>query len=153
MLTHASDTLQIITATLLGLVCILLAMHSKSGQHVLIGVAFTFSIFCYVVIEARFIQSSIVLVYLFMIGATCTPILFWLLAKSIFEDNFKLSLNWVTWFALQIIPHLAVCLPLSQSWVISFSKVTAGFVSFGFVLAALFTALTTKQGDLVDARM
>lgn len=153
MLSHANEILQIVTATLLGLVCILFATHSKSGQHIWVGIGFTLSIFCYVIIESRMIQSSIALVHIFMIGAICTPVLFWLLAQAIFEDHFKLSRSVIGWFLLQIVPHIFICAMFAPTWIAQFSKIIAGFVSFGFVLAGLYTALRTKQGDLVDSRL
>ena len=48
---------QIATATLLLLVCVLLAKHSRGGLHTWTGIALTLSIFCYVVIESETVQS------------------------------------------------------------------------------------------------
>ena len=75
--------IQIATATLLGLVCILLAKHSRSGLNTWTGIGFTISIFCYMVVESDAIQSVVILRITASIGAICIPILFWLLATGI----------------------------------------------------------------------
>jgi AraC-like DNA-binding protein len=155
MLHQANGIVQIITATLLGLVCILLAKHSKSGLHTWTGISFTLCILCYVIIESEAVQSLPVLRIVAAIGAICIPVLFWFLARAIFEDHFKFAPLILVWFAVQLLPHFNFFFSDLISWpgFAPFSNVVAGSVSLGFVLAGLYTALRTKQSDLVDSRI
>mgnify|MGYP003492455356 FL=1 len=106
MLHQLNEVIQIVTATVLGLVCILLAKHSKSGHHTWTGIGFTISILCYVIIESEAIQSVPVLKYIAMFGAICIPVQFWLLARAIFDDHFKFAPGLIGWFLLQLVPHV-----------------------------------------------
>ena len=74
--------LQIATATLLGLVCILLAKHSRSGMNTWTGIGFAISIFCYTIIESSAVQSFQVVRIVASIGAICIPVQFWLLLEG-----------------------------------------------------------------------
>lgn len=151
---QVNEIIQIITATLLGLVCILLAKHSKSGLHTWTGISFTLSIFCYTIIESEAVQSLPVLRIVAMIGAICIPVLFWLLARAIFDDHFKFGPVILVWFIVQLVPHFNffICDLISWSSFAWLSSIVAGAVSFSFVLVGLYTALKTKQSDLVDSR-
>ena len=57
---HLNLVFQIATATLLGLVCILLAKHWRSGMNTWTGIGFALSILCYIIIESDVIQSTLV---------------------------------------------------------------------------------------------
>lgn len=146
---------QITTATLLGLVCVLLAKHSRSGLNTWTGIGFTVSIFCYVIIESVVVQSIPAVRIIASIGAICIPVQFWLLARAIFDDHFKFSSSLIVWFLVQLIPHFSFfangLVPLSGFH--QLSGIVAGLTSLGFVVAGLYTALMTKQGDLVDSRI
>lgn len=150
-----NEIVQIVTATLLGLVCILLAKHSKSGQHTWTGLSFTWSILCYVIIESEAVQSLPVLRVVAMIGAICIPVQFWLLARAIFDDHFKFVPVIFVWFLVQLVPHFDFFISDLIPWsgFKTLSNFVAGGVSLGFVLAGLYTALKTKQSDLVDSRI
>lgn len=152
---QVNEIIQIVTATLLGLVCILLAKHSKSGQHTWTGISFTLSILCYVIIESEVVQSLPALRIIAMIGAICIPVLFWLLARAIFDDHFKFAPVILVWFGVQLVPHFNffICYLISWSGFARLSNIVAGAVSLGFVLGGLYTALKTKQSDLVDSRI
>jgi len=152
---QVNEIFQIVTATLLGLVCILLAKHSKSGQHTWTGIGFTLCILCYVIIESEAVQSLPVLRLVAMIGAICIPVLFWLLARAIFDDHFKFVPLLLVWFLVQLVPHFYFFIDNLISWsgFKTLSNFVAGGVSLGFVLAGLYTALKTKQSDLVDSRI
>ena len=150
-----NDIIQIVTATVLGLACIFLVKHSKSGLHTWTGIGFTISIFCYVIIESQAIQSVPVLKYIAMIGAICIPVQFWFLARAIFDDHFKFAPRLIGWFLVQLVPHVNffICDVVSRSWFARMSNILAGGVSLGFVLAGLYTVLKTKQSDLIDSRL
>lgn len=146
---------QIATATLLGLVCILLAKHLRSGINTWTGIGFTFTIFCYIIVESDVIQSMLILRICVSIGAICIPVFFWLLARAIFDDHFGFRWSLLTWFLVLIIPHMDLFVAGLIPWS-GFSQaasIVAHLTSLGFVLAGLYTALRTRQGDLVDSRI
>lgn len=155
MLYQLNSIIQIVTATVLGLVCILLVKHSKSGHHTWTGIGFTISIFCYTIIESEAIQSAPVLKYIAMVGAICIPVQFWFLARAIFDDHFKFVPGLIGWFLVQLVPHFNffICDVVKWSWFVPISNIIAGSVSLGFVLAGVYTALKTKQSDLIDTRL
>lgn len=155
MLNQANGILQIVTATVLGLVCLLLAKHSKNGRHIWTGIGFSLSILCYLIIESGTIQSIAALKYIAVVGAICIPVQFWLLTRAIFDDHFKFVPGIIGWFLVQIIPHFHFFANglISVPWFEPMSNIVAGGVSLGFVLAGLYTALKTKQSDLIDTRI
>jgi hypothetical protein len=105
MLHDINEIIQIATAALLGLVCFLLAKHSRGGLHTWTGIGFTLGIFCYVVIESEAVQSLQVLRTAAAVGAICIPVLFWLLSRAIFDDHFKFSPSVLAWFIIIIVSH------------------------------------------------
>src|SRR5688572_22726441 len=147
--------LQVANATLLLLVCILLARHSKSGLNTWAGIGFAISIFCYLIVESYAIQSIPILRIVVSLGAICIPVLFWLLSRAIFEDNFRFRASVLIWFLVLIIPHLNFFLDYiaPESPFRQLFTVVARFISLGFVAAGLYTALRTRRGDLVDSRI
>jgi AraC-like DNA-binding protein len=147
--------LQVATATLLLLVCILLARHSKIGLNTWTGIGFSVSILCYLIVETDVIQSIPLLRIIVSIGAISIPVLFWLLSRAIFEDDFRFRASLLIWFLVLLIPHLNFFLDdvIPGSAFRQLSSVVARLASLGFVLAGLYTALKTKRGDLVDERI
>lgn len=146
---------QIATATLLGLVCILLDRYSKSGLNTWTGIGFTVSILCYIVVESDVIQSVLLLRIIVSIGAISIPVLFWLLARAIFDDHFTFRWSLLIWFLVLIISHLNFFIGDLVPWLgfRQLSGIVAHLTSLGFVLAGLYTALRTRKGDLVDSRI
>lgn len=155
MLVQTNELLQIITATLLGLVCILLVKHSRSGLHSWTGIGFTLSILCYMVAESPTVQSVLALRIIISIGAICIPVQFWFLARAIFDDHFKFRLSLLIWFLVILIPHFDFFVGGLTPWrdFEQVSMIVAHVTSLGFVLSALYTALRTRHGDLVDSRI
>lgn len=147
--------IQIATATLLGLVGVLLAKYARRGLNTWTGIGFTVSILCYIIVESEVIQSVPVVRIITSIGAISIPVLFWLLARSIFDDHFTFRFNLLIWFLVLLIPHLNFFVGEWVPWsgFDQFSSIIARLISLGFVLAGLYTALRTKQGDLVDQRI
>jgi AraC-like DNA-binding protein len=153
---HAlNGILQVAAATLLGLVCLFLVKHWRSGLHTWTGIGFTLSILCYVVIESEAIQSVGVLRMVAAIGAICIPVLFWLLSRAIFDDHFRFAPALILWFIIIIISHFNFFLSnLIQAPAFEqFASIIARLTSLGFVLAGLYTALRTKRADLIDSRI
>lgn len=155
MLQQIHETVQIATATLLGLACLLLARHSRSGLNSWTGIGFTFSILCYVVIESHVIQSTGMLRILASIGAICIPVQFWFLARAIFDDHFKFVPSLLLWILVQLIPHFDFFASglVGGPGFHQLSSIVARLTSLGFVLAGLYTAIKTKKGDLLDERI
>jgi AraC-like DNA-binding protein len=147
--------IQIATATLLGLVCVLLAKHARSGLNTWTGIGFTLSILCYIIVESDVIQSILILRIIVAIGAISIPVLFWLLARAIFDDHFTFRWSLLIWFLVLIIPHLNFFIGDLVPWLgfRQLSGIVAHLTSLGFVLAGLYTALRTRKGDLVDSRI
>ncbi|MFZ6010357.1 MAG: helix-turn-helix domain-containing protein [Bacteroidota bacterium] len=155
MVNQANEILQIVTSTLLGLVSILLVRHARSGQNTWAGIGFTISILCYVIVGSEVVRSLPLLRIVASIGAICVPALFWLLARAIFDDHFKFQPALLLWFLILIVPHLNFFVDHLVPWpgFRQLSGIVARLTSLGFVLAALYTALRTKQADLVDSRI
>lgn len=146
---------QVATATLLGLVCILLARHSRTGLNTWTGIGFTLSILCYLIVESYVVQSTLILRIVVSIGAISIPVLFWLLARAIFDDHFTFRWPLLIWFVVLILPHLNFFIGDLVPWLgfRQLSGIVAHLTSLGFVLAGVYTALRTRQGDLVDSRI
>jgi AraC-like DNA-binding protein len=88
-------------------------------------------------------------------GAISIPVLFWLLARAIFDDHFTFRWSLLIWFLVLVTPHLIFFAGDLVPWLgfRQLSGIVAHLTSLGFVLAGLYTALRTRQGDLVDARI
>src|SRR5690348_11369952 len=99
-----NQTLQIATATILAFTSLALMSNLKQGKHLWAGIGLTLSVFCYLTIETAFVQESF-LRLIFMTGSICVPVFFWLLTKSIFEDDFHFKPLYLVWFLLEVIPH------------------------------------------------
>ncbi len=147
--------IQIATATLLGLVCVLLAKHSRTGHNTWTGIGFTAGILCYIVVESDVIQAVPTLRIVVAIGAISIPVLYWLLARSIFEDHFSFRWSLLIWFVVLLIPHLNFFVGglIPSPGFQQVSRIIARLTSLGFVLAGLYTAVRTKQSDLIDSRI
>jgi AraC-like DNA-binding protein len=152
---QANEIVQIATATLLGLVCVLLARHSKSGLNTWTGISFAASILFYVIVEAEAVQSVPFLRIVASLGAICIPVLFWLLARAIFDDHFRFHPLLLIWFLVLLVPHMTFFMDGLISWPTfrQMAAIVARLTSLGFVLAGLYTAVRTKRSDLVDARI
>jgi AraC-like DNA-binding protein len=148
--------LQISCISLLGLVTILLIRYAKTGMNTWTGIALTLCVICYLILETPVVQQSTPLFVIALTGSISVPVMFFLLTKAIFDDHFKPSLFIVVWFALEIIPHSwiylrgIVSIPCTTQQILS---ILSGVVSIGFVLAALYTAIKTRKGDLIESRL
>lgn len=147
--------LQIATATLLAFTALALLSALRQGRHIWAGIGFTLSVFCYLIMESALVQESFIRVIL-LTGSICVPVFFWLLAKSIFEDHFKFTSLLGGWFLLQIVPHFHHYLnteeALPKPFVTALDAVNQ-IISLGFVIAAMYVAIKTRQTDLVERRL
>ena len=148
-----NEIFQIASVTLLVLTCLLFARNLRQGMQLWTGIGFVLSIIAYLIIETKLVQDSF-LHYIIMTGAICIPVLFWLLSKTIFDDHFKGTPVITLWFLVQLTPHVHHyfrCLFPNQ--IESLLNVISEIVSIGFVLASLYVALKTRQGDLIESRL
>ncbi len=150
---QVNEIFQIASVTLLALTCLLFARNLRQGMHLWTGIGFTLSIVAYLIIETEFAQRSFLHVII-MTGAICIPVLFWLLSKTIFDDHFKGTPVIAFWFLTQLILHVHhyFC-DLFPNPIESLLNVISEIVSIGFVLASLYVALKTRQGDLIESRL
>lgn len=155
MLSEVNEILQIATAALVAFTSLALMANFKQGKHLWAGIGFTLSVFCYLTIESAAIQESFARV-IFMTGSICVPVFFWLMSKSIFEDNFQFKPFYLLWFLLETVPHFhhylncEVDLPKT---IITSLNIVNQIVSLGFVIAALYVAIKTRPTDLVEKRL
>ena len=155
MLHGINEILQIATATLLGIVFMLLVKHFKAGRHTWTGIGFTISILCYVVIESEAVQSIPLVRFIAAIGSVCIPVLFWLLSRAIFDDHFRFAPSLLAWFFVIVVAHSNFFIS-DLIWWSGFEQMAsigARLTSLGFVLAGVYTALRTKRADLIDSRI
>jgi AraC-like DNA-binding protein len=147
-----NSVLQIATATLLAFTALALILNSNRGNHLWVGIGFTLSILCYIVVESYAIQSVLALRILISVGAISIPFFYWLLARSVFEDHFKFHSSLLIFFIILQLPHMNFFL---RDWrgFHQMSNVLAHLISLGFVLAGVYIAVRTRQNDLVDSRI
>jgi AraC-like DNA-binding protein len=150
-----NGVIQVATATLLGLVCVLLARYSRGSLHTWTGIGFTLSIMCYVTIESDTVQSLQVVRMIAAIGAISIPVLFWLLSRAIFDDHFRFKPLLLMWFFVIIISHFDFFVSGVIQWpgFDLLASIVARLTSLGFVVAGLYTAFRTKRADLIDSRI
>lgn len=156
MISDFNTVLQVSAISLLLLTLLLMLRYSRQGMHTWVGIGFTASIICYLIIDSEFVQRSSILFVIALTGAINIPVFFWLLSKAIFDDHFKATRLMAVWFMVQMIPHLCVLLRNIYQFptiVQQVMYVIAQLVSIGFLLAGLYTAFKTRKGDLIDSRV
>ena len=149
------------TVALLGLLTLLIFRQSRSRMPALLAMAFTLTLSAYLVCSAPFWNDlSSWLQTLLLIGCLANPLLFWLLARSIFEDSFQLG--W--WHALLLIAveALGFCYvfglrttDLGATSAPLITSAAGGLLqasSIALVIAALVTAYRGHAPDLIESR-
>jgi hypothetical protein len=151
-----NTVLQIACITLLSVACIVLIKYAREGLNTWAGIGFTASVICYLILETSIIQSNQVLFIIALTGSISVPVLFFFLAKAIFDDNFKPTWAILGWFALEIVPHFCIYLrgivTVSET-LLQITFIVSEIVSLGFVLAGLYVAVKTRKADLVESRL
>ncbi len=145
---------------LLSLLGILLLRQGSQRLPALVTVAFALGIGSYLLCSGpfwsslpRWLQAALLL------GCIANPLLFWLLARSIFEDGFRLQ----HWHALLVIAVEALGFwyvfglrAESDSASQTFISATAGallqLIAIALVIGALVTAFRGRAPDLVESR-
>src|SRR5258708_18997652 len=147
-----NEIFRIASVTLLLFTCLMMVRYLRQGMHVWVGIGFTLSIVFYLIAETKFVNESFVLHYIVVTGAITTPVLFWLLARAIFDDHFRPTPSIGLWFVLQIALHFNLYLNgklSSSNPVTEVFCILAQVVSIAFVMAGLYAAFKTRQGDLI----
>lgn len=138
----------------------LLLRHKPPHQTLRIAFAFVARLASYMICSSPvFPTLPGALRGLILIGCLANPVLFWLLARSIFEDHFKLRL-WhgamlaaivcAGWLHVHVFSPVGTSAP--ESIVFSMLNVALRVISILFVLAALFSAFSGRAMDLVSPR-
>jgi hypothetical protein len=151
-----NTVIQISAIAVLGLVCLLLIKHAKSGVNSWTGIGLTLAIIGYLLVESALVQSNKLLYYLIFTGAINIPVFFFMLSKAIFDDHFKPTYSIASWFLIQMIPHLHIYLKGDDYIGISiqqFLSIIGDVTAISFVLAGLYTAIKTKNADLIESRL
>lgn len=148
--------LQISCVTLLALAGILLIRYARTGVNTWAGISFVVAVICYLVLETPVVQASKPLFLLAVTGSISIPVIFFLLTRAIFDDHFRPSWMIVLWFGLEIAAHFWIYLRPYLSvaaWAQQLCHGVSALISIGFILAGLYTAITTGKGDLIESRM
>ncbi|MBS1508509.1 MAG: helix-turn-helix transcriptional regulator [Bacteroidetes bacterium] len=150
-----NSILQVATATLVLFGTLMIYRQAKYAMHLWAGIGFTLCVFCYLIIEAPFLQQPVVH-GLIMTGSISVPVFFWMLSKSIFDDHFKFQPSMMGWFALQVAPHFHHYYNCGSWLSPQFTlilNITNQLISLGFVFAGMYEAFKTKQFDLIESRL
>ena len=146
---------------LLGLLALLIFRQSRSHPPALLAIAFATSLSAYLVCSALFWNDlSSWLQALLLVGCLANPLVFWLLARAIFEDGFQLGWPHALllaaievlgfWYVFGLhAPDLGTA---SQPLI---AKAAGGLLqatSIALVIAALVTAYRGRAPDLVESR-
>ena len=146
---------------LLALLALQIFRQSHSRRRALLAIAFATTLSAYLVCSAPFWNDlSGTLQALLLIGCLANPLLFWLLARSIFEDDFQLA--WEHALLLAAIEAIGFwyVLGLRTTDMVAVSQpLIAGAIggllqtsSIALVIAALVTAYRGHAPDLVESR-
>lgn len=148
--------LQIGCITVLALAGLLLVRFARKGLNTWTGISLVIGVICYLILETGFVHQSRPLFLIVVTISTSIPVIFFLLTKAIFDDDFIPSWQIPIWFALVIASHFWIYLePFGTSGSQSFQifYLISEVVSIAFVLAALYTAIKTRRNDLVESRL
>lgn len=154
--------LKIITMTLFLYHALLLLVHQRHTQVGLIGAGFLFCIACYVVCTITHPTDGYDLLHkLVLPGCISGPFFLWLFTRALFDDNFRARRG--HWLLFTLIEGFTLLkyykIPASVFAALQSEPATAAFLnlfpqifSLGFAGAALFTAYTGREGDLLESR-
>jgi AraC-like DNA-binding protein len=141
------------TLALLALWSWLLWRDSRAQLAARCGMAMNAAIACYVVVTAGWSEAPSPNGLLFSLGAGSTPGLFWLFAKTWFEDRTLIARRDLLLVALSAANMLVMQLTFGSSSTLS--SVTAVLFRIGmlaFAAAGLWHAWRGREGDLIESR-
>jgi AraC-like DNA-binding protein len=141
---------------LLGLLGLLIFRERHERLSSWIAIAFSAGLIAYLLCSAPFWGDLPTwLQAILMLGCIANPLLFWLLARSIFEDGFRLRfLHALLFVGVEVLGYWYV-FGLGTERGSPMSMVAGGvsqFVAVAFVIDALITAYRGRNPDLVESR-
>ena len=146
---------------LLGLIALQIFRQSRSRMPAVIAVAFTVTLSAYLICSAPFWNDLSGWLQAFLrIGCLANPVLFWLLARSIFDDGFRLSwAHALLPIAIEVIGFWYVFglhkSDLGNALQPLIAKAVGGSLqtnSIALVIVALVIAYRGRAPDLVESR-
>ncbi len=151
------DILRFMTIGLLLLLGLTLYRARQQNQHIWLFVALCVEVIAYLLIDPTLGWVPLLWILL-MTGASAIPITFWLLARALFEDHFKMR-----WQHLLLLVGVLVInytllflrtIPTTPDSVVS---ILGGFLSQGislfFIVWAAFVAYAGQKTDLIETRL
>ncbi|MFM5885966.1 MAG: helix-turn-helix domain-containing protein, partial [Novosphingobium sp.] len=141
------------TLSLLALWSWLLWRDHRSQLAARCATAMNVAIICYVIVTAGWSEAPSPVGFLFSLGAAATPGLFWLFAKTWFEDRTHIARRDL---ALLVLAEANIAaMQLSFGSGSTFNTVTAilfRLSMLAFAAAGLWHAWRGREGDLIEAR-
>jgi AraC-like DNA-binding protein len=139
--------------TLLALWSWLLLRDHRNVLAARLAVAMNASICCYILVTITWSSKPLPIGLLVALGAGSTPGLFWLFAKSWFNDETQLRRRDVILVSLGTANILVMQLSFeSGGWINSITGIIFRLAMLGFAIAALLEAWRGREGDLIEPR-
>jgi AraC-like DNA-binding protein len=141
------------TLALLALWCWLLWRDHRSMLAARTAIAMNLGIACYIIITSGWIEQSDLQGLILPLFARSTPGLFWLFAKTWFNDRTRLARFDLSLIAVLVINNLAIHLTFEAKHLIFYvSAVLNRIAILAFGIAGLWEAWRGRDGDLIEAR-
>jgi AraC-like DNA-binding protein len=141
------------TLALLALWSWILWRDSRQQLAARCAIAMNLAIACYVIVTSGWSETPSPVGLLFSLGAGATPGLFWLFAKTWFEDRNRLARRDLFLVAAAVINALVMQLTFGTG--LALNTVTAVLfraAMFAFAAAGLWHAWRGREGDLIESR-
>jgi AraC-like DNA-binding protein len=141
------------TLALLALWSVLLWRDHRHALAARCAIAMNAAIACYVIVTAGWSEVPSPGGLVFSLGAGATPGLFWLFAKTWFDDRTRLARRDLLLVALSVLNALVMQLTfLSGSTLNSVTAILFRAAMLAFASAALWHAWRGREGDLIESR-
>lgn len=141
------------TLSLLGLWSWLLWRDHRDMLAARVAIAMNLGIACYVIVAGGWVEKQDLLSLLVTLGARLTPALFWLFARTWFNDRTRLSQTDLLIVAAAMVNVLIIHFALEGRSLLFFvSGATFRIAMFAFGFIGLWEAWRGREGDLVEGR-
>lgn len=132
----------------------LLVRDHWSALPARLAVAMNFAVACHIVATVPGLAPfGFVLNWVIELGSVTVPVLFWLFARTWFDDESRIG--WRSWALVPICMILLILVENnlgSRSLLFVLSAATLRIFMFGFAIAGLWVAWKGRENDLVDHR-
>ena len=155
---HLVDLFRFMTIGCLALLVIQLWRSNTSRKQAIPAVGFCLGVMCYLLVDWEPTQHYYIFFFL-LVPTLTTPVFFWLLSRSLFDDGFALG-KWTVWVILSVLVIFYCSFVIN--WLGAFgvsenTKTILGMVqqaiSLLFVILAIIEASRNKESDLVISRL